>query len=74
MPLSAAEPSGYLLPLIYAIATGLPVMGVAWLLAYSVAGIGKFYHHMQVLQKWMNLIIALLFIAVGVYYAIILWL
>lgn len=42
MPLSAAETGGYLLPIIYAIATGLPVILVAWILAYSVAGLGSF--------------------------------
>ncbi len=74
MPVAAAEPNGYLLPVIYALATGLPVLIIAWILAYSMAGIGKFYQRMQSIQKWMNLIIALLFIAVGIYYIIILWL
>lgn len=70
IPMSAAETGGYLLPIVFAIATGLPVIIVAWILAYSVAGLGKFYNRMQVFQKWMNKIIALLFIAVGIYYAI----
>lgn len=70
MPMSAAETGGYLLPVVFAIATGLPVIIVAWILAYSVAGLGKFYNRMQMFQKWMNKIIALLFIAVGIYYAI----
>lgn len=74
MPMAAVETGGYLLPFIYAIATGLPVIVVAWILAYSVAGLGKFYHRMQSVQKYMNIIIALLFIAVGIYYATILWL
>ena len=74
MPMAAAETNGYLLPIVYAIATGLPVMIVAWILAYSVANIGKFYQRLQVIQKWMNITIALLFIAVGIYYFIILWL
>lgn len=74
MPMSAAETGGYLLPFAFAIATGLPVIVVAWILAYSMAGLGKFYHRMQTLQRWMNLVIALLFIVVGIYYAIILWL
>ncbi len=73
MPMSAAETGGYLLPFAFAVATGLPVIIAAWLLAYSVAGLGTFYHRMQIFQKWMNLIIALLFIAVGIYYAIMLW-
>ncbi|RJU28319.1 sulfite exporter TauE/SafE family protein [Bacteroides sp. AM54-2NS] len=69
IPMSAAEPGGYLLPIVYAVATGLPVILVAWILAYSVAGIGKFYNRIQVLQKWFNRVVAVLFIAVGIYYA-----
>ncbi len=68
LPLSAAETGGYWLPAVFAIATGLPVVVVAWLLAYGVAGVGRFYRCMQVLQRWMNRIIAGLFIAVGFYY------
>lgn len=42
IPMSAMESEGYLLPVIFALAIGLPVMLVVWILAYSVAGIGKF--------------------------------
>ncbi len=69
IPMSAAEPGGYLLPIVYAVATGLPGILVAWILAYSVAGIGKFYNRIQVFQKWFNRVVAVLFIAVGIYYA-----
>ncbi|MEG0794930.1 MAG: aromatic aminobenezylarsenical efflux permease ArsG family transporter [Odoribacter sp.] len=71
MPMAAAETGGYFLPVVFAVATGLPVIVVAWILAYSVAGLGKFYHRMQVVQKYMKVVIALLFIAVGIYYAIV---
>ena len=69
IPMSATEPGGYLLPVVYAVATGLPVVLVAWILAYSVAGIGKFYNRIQIFQKWFNMVVAALFIAVGIYYA-----
>ena len=70
MPLAAAETGGYLLPIIYAIATGLPVILVGWVLAYSVAELGKFYNRIQVFEKWFRKIVAILFIAVGIYYAV----
>lgn len=73
MPLSAAEEGGYLLPIVYAVATGLPVLLVAWILAYSVAGLGKFYNRIQTFEKWFRRIVALLFIGVGIYYAVILY-
>lgn len=74
IPMAAAETGGLLLPVVFALATGLPVMVVAWILAYSVAGLGRFYQRMQIFQRWINIIIGLLFIAVGIYYATILYL
>lgn len=74
IPMSAAETGGYLLPAVFALATALPVVAVAWMLAYSVAGLGRFYSRMQAFQKWLNRLVALLFIAVGIYYGVIYYL
>lgn len=71
IPLSAAETGGYLLPAVFAVATGLPVVIVAWILAFSAAGLGRFYHRMQSFQKWFSRVVALLFVAVGIYYGVI---
>ncbi|MGL5681639.1 MAG: aromatic aminobenezylarsenical efflux permease ArsG family transporter [Marinifilaceae bacterium] len=73
IPLAAKETGGYLLPLIYALGTALPVLIIAWILAYSVSGIGRFYNNLQRIRKWMNTAIAVVFIGVGLYYLIILW-
>ena len=74
MPLAAAETGGFLLPVIYAIATGLPVILVAWILAYSVAGLGKFYNRVQIFEKWFRKVVAILFIMIGIYYAVVFYL
>lgn len=71
IPMSVLEPGGYLLPVVFALATGLPVVAAAWILAYSVAGIGRFYNRIQLFQKWFNRAVATLFIIVGLYYALI---
>ena len=42
IPLSATTTAGYLLPLVFAIATALPVLVVAWILAFSVQQMGRF--------------------------------
>jgi threonine/homoserine/homoserine lactone efflux protein len=34
-----------------------------------MAGVGKFYNRMKIFQKWFNLVVAVLFIIVGLYYA-----
>lgn len=70
IPMSAMEGEGYFLPVVYAIATGLPVVLVAWMLAYSVSGIGKFYNKIQIFQKWFNRVVAVIFILVGIYYGL----
>ncbi|MDH6342140.1 cytochrome c-type biogenesis protein [Parabacteroides sp. PFB2-12] len=70
IPLTIASPSGLLLPPVFAIATGLPVIVIAWLLAYSVSNVGKFYNKMNIFQKWFKRIVAAVFIAVGLYYII----
>lgn len=71
IPMTIASPSGLLLPPIYSIATGLPVIIIAWLLAYSVGNIGKFYSSMKSFERWFKRIIAGIFIIVGTYYIII---
>ena len=65
IPMTIASPSGLLLPPVFAIATGLPVIIIAWLLAYSVGNVGKFYNKMNVFQKWFKRIIAAVFIVVA---------
>ena len=68
IPMSASASGGYALPAVYALATGLPVVTVAWTIAYSMSNIAGFYQKMQVFQKWLNRIVAVLFIVVGIYY------
>lgn len=69
IPMSAAESEGLILPIVFAVTTGLPVILVAWFLAYSVAGIGKLYNRICEFQRWFNRVVAVLFILVGLYYA-----
>lgn len=69
LPMAATAMGGYLLPAVYAVATGLPVVAVAWILAYSVANLASFYRQMQVFQQWFNRLVAALFVGVGLYYA-----
>lgn len=68
IPMSATAIAGYLLPVIFAIATSIPVLAVAWILAFSVQKMGNFYGKMQKIQKWMKHIVGILFLLVGIYY------
>ncbi len=68
IPMAADATAGYLLPVVFAVATALPVIIVAWILAYSASGISKTYAKMKAFQKWFSLVVAILFIAIGLYY------
>ncbi len=74
IPMSASTAAGYLLPVVFAIATALPVLAVAWILAFCVQKIGNFYGKMQIIDKWLIRIVGIVFALIGLYYCIIMFL
>lgn len=68
IPMSVASVNGLYLPLIFAIGTGLPVILFAWLLAYAVGNVGKFYERIKTFELWFRRIVSVLFIVIGIYY------
>jgi cytochrome c-type biogenesis protein len=71
IPITIASSKGLFLPLVFAFATGLPVIIFAWLLAYAVGNVGKLYNRIKVFELWFRRIVAVLFIIVGIYYIMI---
>ncbi|MDF1559364.1 MAG: aromatic aminobenezylarsenical efflux permease ArsG family transporter [Bacteroidales bacterium] len=71
IPMTVASADGLYLPLIFAIATGIPVIIFAWLLAYAVSNVGKMYSRIKTFEIWFRRVVAVLFIGVGIYYIII---
>lgn len=68
IPMTIASSSGLYLPVVFAIATGLPVIIVSYLLAFSISSVGSFYKRTQIFQKWFNRAVAVIFISAGLYY------
>jgi len=68
IPITISSPSGLFLPFVFAIATGLPVIIVAYLLAFSISSLGGFYNKVKIFEKWFRRVIAVVFIIVGFYY------
>jgi threonine/homoserine/homoserine lactone efflux protein len=58
---------------VYAIATGIPVIIFAWLIAYTISGVGNLYKRMKAFEYWFRKVVAVLFIGVGIYYIIAVW-
>jgi len=70
IPMSASATMGYLLPIVFAVATALPVLVVSWILAFSAGQIGAVYGKLQTIQKWLNVAAGVLFILIGIYYCL----
>ena len=74
IPMTISSASGLFLPFVFAIATGLPVIIVAYLLAFSISSIGGFYNKVKIFEKWFRRLVAIAFILVGVYFVYIYYL
>jgi len=68
IPMTVTSVKGLYLPIVFAFATGLPVIIFAYLLAYTISGVGKLYNRIQIFEKWFRYIVAVIFMAVGIYY------
>jgi cytochrome c biogenesis protein CcdA len=70
LPLALQQQSGILLPAVYGIATGLPVLLFAVLLALGVNSVARAYDRIVVFEKWARMITGVFFILVGIYYCL----
>lgn len=73
IPMTVASADGLYLPFVFAIATGLPVILFAWLLAYAVSSVGKLYDRIKIFEIWFRRVVAVLFIGVGLWYIFSVW-
>lgn len=70
IPITVSSASGLYLPIVFAIATGIPVIMFAWILAFSMSAVGGFYNKMKSFEFWFRRVIAVLFVLVGLYYTV----
>ncbi|MGE5354752.1 MAG: aromatic aminobenezylarsenical efflux permease ArsG family transporter [Deltaproteobacteria bacterium] len=68
IPMTISNTSGLFLPFVFAIATGLPVIVFAYLIAFTFSEVGNFFNKLKTFEKWFRKIVAFVFIAVGIYY------
>ena len=57
----------WLLPIVFGIGSAVPIMIIAWLLAYSVVSIGSINHKLQHFEKWFRYVCSVLFVACGIF-------
>ena len=68
LPLAIKFNSGLLLPAIYGMATGLPVLFFAFLLAFGVNQFGRTYHRLAMFELWAQRITGIIFLLIGLYF------
>ena len=68
VPLTFKSMGGLLLPPLFALGTGLPVIIFAVLLAFSMQTVGKAFSTVQKIEKWLRYGVASIFILTGIYY------
>jgi cytochrome c biogenesis protein CcdA len=71
IPLAIRAGDGFVIPAVFAFATGLPVILSSFILVKSVNKLGAIMNKVQIFELWMRKIIAAVFILVGIYYTII---
>ncbi len=57
----------WVLPIVFGLGTGLPIMIIAWLISYSAVSITTLTNRLHSIEKWIRYISAVLFIGYGIY-------
>lgn len=60
----------WLMPVIFGLGTGLPILVIAWLISFSAVNIDSLRSRMGTIEKWLRYICAILFLATGIYMGI----
>ena len=71
LPLAVKLESGVWLPLWYGVGTALPVIAFALVLAFSARLAGKFIQGLGIIERYLRLLTAVVFIVIGVYFTIV---
>jgi len=71
IPLAINSKSGIVLPFIYGIGTGLPVLVFAVAIALGVTSLSHWFNRLSRLEYYMRKITAIIFIIVGIYYILV---
>jgi threonine/homoserine/homoserine lactone efflux protein len=67
IPLAVDGRSAVLLPSVYGLGTALPVVAFALVMVSSVKSIGRVFHRLTQVEKWVRKLTAVVFIGAGVY-------
>ena len=58
---------------VFSLSAGLPIVLFAWLLAFTVSGVGRVFNRLKSFEFWFRKVVAAVFIGIGLYYIIIIF-
>lgn len=70
IPLSAANESRLLLPILYGAGTALPVIVFAFLMAFASQSVGRAFDRLTQVERWVRFATGTIFILAGIYYCL----
>jgi len=70
LPLAVQHKSGIVLPVLYGIATGLPVALFSLIIAFGLQRLAEAYKVLTGFEKWARRLTGVLFIGIGLYYSV----
>jgi cytochrome c biogenesis protein CcdA len=70
IPLALKAGSGIIIPAVFGLATGLPVIIFSFILVHSVTKLAKLMNKIKVVEKWIRNAVGVVFIAAGIYYSV----
>lgn len=68
IPMTLAASAGLVLPVVFSVGTGLPVIFFAFVIAYSIEKLGRYFKAIQKIEKVMRAIAGITFLLTGLYY------
>jgi cytochrome c biogenesis protein CcdA len=70
IPLSTSSQSRFVLPTLYGVGTALPVIVFAFIIAFASQYVGKAFHRLTQVERWVRIVTGVVFILAGVYYSL----
>jgi cytochrome c-type biogenesis protein len=68
IPLALQHKSYLLMPSLYGLGTGLPVIVFGFVIAYGAGSVGKLFHRVATIERWLRRVTAATFIVIGLHY------
>ena len=68
IPMTVSASAGLALPILFSVGTGLPVIFFAFIIAFTIEKLGRYFKTIQKVEKVMRIVAGITFLLTGLYY------